>query len=1108
MKTTTWCGNMPLKKERKKIFSPLHVLNLLTILILTFSAFLSTYAQNGVRTITGTVRNENNEALSGVTIIVKGTTNATTTGSNGQYTLRVPNGKSTLVFSYVGYGALEEQVGTGSLLNIVLQPGASSLDEVIVVGYGTRRKETLTGAVSSVSAKTFENRGPIASPLAALQGQAPGVTVTRSSAQPGRENWNFQVRGATSTNGTEPLVIVDGLPIPGLSALNSFNPNDIENISFLKDASASIYGARAAGGVVLITTKRAKSGKAVFEYNGSVSQKKIGLQPKLVDITGWGPLMKEARTNDGFAVSDIWNNYADMAIYAVQNNKTYLTKAEATALGFGTNFTDVKDFVFFPGTMQDVLWGNATSSEHQLSVASRGDKSGYRISLGYLDDGSLLQWGTNSNKRYNLRMAHDYQFTSRLKLESNISLEKNDILQPSGIGAVLNNGIQPGLPLTTIDGKPYVWGSGLGNASVVNIATLGGDNKELNTRINTNFNLTYNITKNLKAIGSVGYYFHNTDYRTQENVIPLYDYSGTILIGSFTPSSTTRSSYQRASRKETYYNLNGYLEWGKVFGGDHDLKAIAGAQYERDETNRFLARTLDVISGVPASLSNSTATDAAGKTLSEAQSHYALTGYFSRFNYTYKNKYLFEVNARYDGSSKFIQDDRWKFFYGVLGGWRISQESFMKDVTFLNELKLRASWGKVGNQSGIGNYDYIQLLNLNFSPGQTNSGFPIIGSSPVVRVAPANLVAYDRTWEEVQTTNVGLDFAFLKNHLSGSFDYFVKRNKNMLIARTLPAVLGANPPQGNNGDLETKGWEFALNWRGQVGNVTYHVGGNISDAKNNLVNFGGQKLIGSANQGFNGAVEGYPVNSYFGLEYAGRIQTQKDLDDYSKFITGNNIAMPSGTSTAQANNRLSLGDNMFKDLNGDGKITFPEDAKFLGTDDPRYSYSFNAGLEWKGFDLNAIFQGVGKRNLARLGNWRIPAAVIFQAQNQAFLNNWWTPTRTDVYYPRISTTGTINNYNYYPSDWVIEDASYFRLKNLVIGYTLPKSITDRAKIQRLRVYFSGSDLWESSHIRDGWDPEAPRSVANTGDGNNNNQSTFSERYPFYRYLTFGLNLTF
>jgi hypothetical protein len=337
------------------------------------------------------------------------------------------------------------------------------------------------------------------------------------------------------------------------------------------------------------------------------------------------------------------------------------------------------------------------------------------------------------------------------------------------------------------------------------------------------------------------------------------------------------------------------------------------------------------------------------------------------------------------------------------------------------------------------------------------------------------------------------------------------------LGRAMPAVLGATPPFGNNGELETKGWELSLNWRGKAGEVNYHIGGNISDFKNKLIDYGGYKVIGAGFRGFHGQgapqngnlpVEGYPINGYFGLVYAGRIQTQKELDDYRQLLTGNNIGMPNGGPGAQANARLALGDNMFKDINGDGKLTLQEDAVYLGSNDPRMTYSFNGGLEWKGIDFNFIFQGIGKRTIIRDGNWRIPAQVIFQSQNAAYLNKWWTPDRTDAELPRISTTGGINNYNYQPSDWVTENGAYLRLKNLVIGYTLPVSITQKAHIQRLRFYFSGNDLWESSHIRDGWDPEAARTVNNGGDNQNNNVSTFSQRYPFYRFYTVGVNVTF
>ncbi|MDI9863395.1 TonB-dependent receptor [Flectobacillus sp. DC10W] len=1081
--------------------------NMMLSTISNLETRINTTIMLGDQTVKGKVVDENGQPIPGASVIIKGTTKGTTSDEKGEFSIVAPE-SGALIISSVGFNKKEINIAKRVSINVTLESDVKSLNEVVVVGYGTAKKATLTGSVATVSAQTFKDRGPVSSPLAALQGQVPGVTVTRNSAQSGREGWNFQIRGAASVNSTEPLVIVDGVPVPSVGTLNSFNPNDIDNISFLKDGAAAIYGSRAAGGVVLITTKRGKSGKVVIDYNGSTSIKRVGLLPKLVDINGWAPLVKEARATDGFPVTDIWYNYGYVAEKALAAGKQWLTKAEYDAMsttGSGL-FGDVKDFTFFNGTEQDMLWGNATSTEHQLSISGSSEKSGYRISMGYLSDGSLLKVGNNYSNRYNFRLTHDYKFSSKLALATNFSYEKQDIIQPTYLGDVLNNGNQPGKPLNgeTINGKPYVWGSGLGNASVNKIADLGGDNKEYNNRLNTNFNLTYTFSPKLKAVGYAGYYNLNTDIRTQGNSIGWYDYSGTVLISNL-PS---RSFYQRSSRLETNYNLNGYLEYENELLKDHHFKAVLGAQYERYENNIYIAKTFDVLANVPPSLSLSTG-DPTSKTVTESQTHTALGGYFARLNYNIADKYFVEGNARYDGSSKFRPEDRWKLFYGVSGGWRIGQENFIKDLNIFDELKLRGSYGVMGNQSGIANYDYIQFLNLAYSTSSTDASYPIIGTSPVVRVSPTStLVAYDRSWERLEAKNLGLDFTVLNRRLSGTFEYFWKRNGNMLLSRTYSAVMGANAPTGNNGDLKVWGWDFSLNWRDKIGELTYNVGFNLSDNQNKLVNFGGQTLISSNNRGFNGAVEGYPINSYFGLVYDGRIQNQEQLTAYRKYITGNNIGMPSGAENAQANNRLALGDNMYKDVNGDGKITFPEDAVYLGTDNPRYTYSFNAGIQFKGFDFNAIFQGVGKRTIIRDGNWRIPAAVIFQAQNSAFLNQWWTPDHTDARLPRISSTGTINNYNYFPSDWVAEDGSYLRLKNLVIGYTIPKAITQRAKIERLRVYFSGNDLFEFTKINDGWDPEAPRTVSNAGDSNNLNVSTTSQRFPFYRYFTFGVNLTF
>jgi len=1060
---------------------------------------LHTYAQ---QTITGKVVDAvTNESVIGASVKVKGTSIGTVTDANGAFKLTLTPG-SLLQVSFIGYNTIEVPSGDSKSITIRLTENSRDLNAVVVVGYGTQKKATLTGSVATVDAKVFQDRGPVSNPLAALQGQVPGVAVTRGSAQPGRESWNFLIRGSASTNATEPLIVIDGVPVPSVAALSTLNPADVDNISFLKDAAAAIYGSRAAGGVVLITTKKAKDGKPVINYSGAYSIKQVGLQPKLVDVDGWGPMILEARTNDGFGASDLWVNLANASIYARKNGLTYLTQDQYKAVGF-TGFTDVKDFPFYDGTMQDVLWGNATSQEHQLSIAGRTEKAGYRVSLGYLNDGSLLQVGNNAYRRYNLRLNNDYQLSERFKVETNFSLERSDIIQPASIGAVLNNGTQPGFPLTALNGKPYIWGSGIGNAAPNNIADLGGDSKQYSTRFNTSANATYTFNKHLKAVGTLGYNFYDADYRTNENVINFYEITGTTIVSSLAPSNGSRSFYQRVAQRTSYYTTNAFIEYNQDFG-DHNLKILGGGQYERNENNSFFGRTQDVISGVPPSLSLGTG-DLTSKSVGELQDHYALSGFFGRLNYTYKNKYLFEASTRYDGSSRFIASNRWKPFFGLLAGWRIKEEDFLKSADFLTDLKLRVSYGTAGNQSGIGLYDYVTLLNLNSSQNATSNPYPIIGTAPVVRVSPGNLVALDRTWETVKTSNVGVDFGFFNGNLSGSFDYFLKRNANMLIARTYPSVLGATAPAGNNGELKTTGWEFALNWNGKINGFSYHIGGNISNYTNNLEKFGGQTIISSANRGFNSAVQAYPINSYFGLTYAGRIQTQAQLDEYKKLIPNNDIGIPSGNTRS---NSLQLGDNMFKDVNGDGKITFQEDSKFLGTDDPHYIYSFNGGANWKGFDFNFILQGVAERTIIRDGNWRIPANVIFQAQNAAFLNNWWTPERTGAELPRLSSTAAINNYNYIPSDWSAQSGAYLRLKNLVVGYTIPQKISQRIKIDRVRVYFSGNDLWESTKINDGWDPEAARTVNNTGDTNNNNISSNSQRYPFYRFYTFGLNLTF
>lgn len=1059
-------------------------------------------------TITGTVTDDRNNGLPGVNILVKNTTRGVTTDANGRYTISIPDRNTVLVFSYVSFERQEVTVGNQTTVNVQLKPDTKSLNEVVVVGYGTQSRATLTGSVATIASKTFEDRGVVENPLSALQGQVPGVIVTRSSAAPGRASWNFQIRGATSTNGTQPLVIVDGTPLSDNAALNSINPNDIDNMSFLKDASAAIYGARAAGGVVLITTKRAKSGKAVIQYDASVSQKNVGLQPQLLNVTQFGTYMNQALVNDFYGTaptSNLWyrlgllmqnppaSRYIDLTTY---NGQPVPPASNPLNPGFG----DVKDLTFFDNSWVDILWGKATSTQHNLSVSGRNEKAGYRLSFGYLNDGSLLKWGNNSNSRYNIRLSHDYAVTSKLQLETNVSLEKNDIIQPTLIGNVMGQYMQPGFPTATVDGKPYSWGT---QFSPQWQAALGGDDKEYNTRVFTNLRATYAFHKDLKLVAQGGYNWTATDIKTQQKAISWYNYLGTIQA----PDNPTRqnSYYQRRLNKDAYFNLNAYLEYKKTLAELHDIGVTAGTQYERDEYNYYLAKTTYLANDNVPSL-NLGIGDNTTKTVNEGQNHFAIGSYFGRLNYAFNQKYLFEVNARYDGSSKFNEANRWRLFYGASGGWRISQEAFMQNIPLVNELKLRASWGAVGNQSGIGLYDYIQLLNVSATGGPTSAGFPIIGSSPVVYVGPTgSLVSLDRTWERVETSNLALDFSILDRRLSGTVEYFIKHNRNMLLGQTNPAVLGAAAPSSNIGHLKTWGWELSLNWQDKIGGLTYRIGGSLTDNQNRLIDYGGANVI---NAGYNGAVQGYAIGSYFGLKYGGRLQTDEQVAAYRNLANGNNVSMPVTTYNADGSIRvpgIRKGDNRFVDVNGDGKLTAPGDLIYLGRDDPRYSFAMNFGLEWKGFDFSAIFQGVGQRTIFREGNWRVPFGSIFQGQSNFWIGKTWTPENTSARYPNLSAgqnATTYNTYNYQISDWSVENGAYVRLKNLVVGYTLPATVVPKIGMQKLRVYFSGNDLWELSHIRDGWDPEATRSV-----GRANSETTLT-RYPFYRYLSFGINATF
>ena len=1007
------------------------------------------------------------ETIIGASIKVKGSQAGITSDIKGEFALDVP-AEATLQVSYLGYVTRELAADFSKSMLIKLSVDNQQLAEVIVVGYGTQKKETLTGAVTKVDAKSFEDKGSLASPLQALQGQVPGVIITRSSSAPGDESWSLKLRGAVSATVTEPLVIIDGVAAGSFRDLRLINPADIDNISFLKDAAAAIYGSRAAGGVVLVTTKKAKTGKAVIEYNGSYTRKEVGLQPRLMSLDEWANGVIEARTNDGFGSDDVWIRYANLAL---ANKGGYVDARDMANQPISGAFNDVKDFVFLDNNWTDILWGGANSQQHSLSVSGRTEKSGYRLSLGYTNDDGVLKYGNNTNKRYNVRLNNDFKFSERASLESVIAYNRQDQVAPTMLGSIASQGYpQPGLPSQTLTGKPYAWG---GQYTPSAFGQYGGDNRLNVSAVNISETFKFQLYKDLQFVTNLGYNNSTATRDIQQNSIEWFNYQGDLLVQS--NPTAAKSYYEKSFGKTDFYSATAYLNYTKTIGQVHNLAATIGTQYERNEADRSSTKMLDINSSLSALNGNGTITADANK------DHYALGSYFGRLNYNYKSKYLLESNARYDGSSKFLRTNRWNFFYGFSAGWRLSEERLVRDLGLFNELKLRASYGIVGSQAAVDLYDGMQLYNPSYGSGA------YLGSGKVNYISTnGKLVSFERTWERIHNYNIGLDFESLGHRLSGSAEWFIKKNNNMFLNQAYPAVLGATAPTANIGEFEGKGWEGILNWTEKIGKLNYNIGGSVTYAQNRLIDFGGKNVTA---QGFNGAVEGYPLNSVFGLKYAGRIQTPEQAQAYlDKYNVGNAIGL---------NSKIGVGDNMYEDVNGDGALN-TDDLVYLGTDDPKLSYSVNAGASYKGFDFSVVFQGAGERTIFRNDvNWRIPFRSVYLNTTDQSVGDHWTAANPDGHFARYSTDGSVNNYNYQTSSWSVENGAYLRLKNLVFGYTLPQSFVSKTKaFTRLRVYVAGQDLWEISRINDGWDPEATRTVA------------ANQRYPFNRYFTAGINATF
>ena len=1024
-------------------------------------------------TVNGTVIDSTGEPMIGASVLVKGQKTGAATDLDGKFTVKARKG-ATLVINYVGFQQQEVKV-TGPDVTITLQEDGALLNEVVVVGYGVQKKATMTGSVTVVDSKNLENKGTLSSPVQALQGQVPGVIITRSSSAPGDEGWDMKLRGSVSKNAAAPLVIIDGVEYESVNDLRLINPSDIESMNFLKDAAASIYGSKAAGGVVLITTKKAKEGRPTVSYNGSVSWKHIGLRAKTMNIEQWANGVLEVLRNDlENPEGNTWYKYAQLA----------LKYKGGWIDGNPLNMNKVDDMVFFDTDWNDVMWGDTWSTNHELAVSGGSKSNLYRFSLGYMYDDSSLKWGHNHNQRINLRLNNTMELAKNFTLQSVISYNRQNQISPTEIGSALKAGqAQPGFPSSTISGKPYAWGEDWFAPNW--LCELGGDNKFIVNAVNISETLRYEILPGFTANAVFGYNHSGTTRDKKRKSIDYYNYNDTFEVKS--PAKDDDTYYEKGYSNTDFYSVQGYLNWAKSWRDLHNLSLMGGVQYnmKQYEATTTKIQNNEPTLEVPKGSGQTTITQA-------VRWEEAIMSYYGRVNYDFDSKYLIEGQARYDGSSKFQKANRWAFFWGTSLGWRISQEKFMEGASeWLNELKLRASYGNVGNQGGIDRYSGVLLWNL------ASKGGNLIGGNLISNLdTNGKLVSTDRTWERVHNYNIALDFGFLNNRLSGTVEAFWKRTNNMLIDVIYPGILGDKAPTANKGKFKAWGYEGQIGWRDRVGNVTYNIGASFTYADNRLVDNGGSGVLGG---GIKSNREGYPLRSVWGLRYCGKIQTEEQLAKYKDRYAA--------TSTIGNINRLRLGDNMYEDVNGDGQLT-AEDLVYLGTDDPKIQYSVTAGLSWKGFDFNLVFQGAGKRTVFRCENssnsldpWQIPMRALYMNGGTQWIGNVWSKENPDGRYPQLtsSTTGggDINSYNYQCSSWSVSDGSYLRLKNITLGYSLPENLLRKTHVlSKVRFYITGSDIWETSKIKDGWDPEGASNMSGLN------------RYPFMRTWTFGADLTF
>ena len=1057
-----------MKKERLKLVSAMLLLSGFStgyVQAAPHAAAVEMHSVQQDHACTGVVVDQNGETVIGASVVVKGTTNGTITGLDGDFS--IPNVKKgdVIVVSYVGY-MNSEIIWEGKPLKIALKEDSKTLDEVVVVGYATVKKANLTGAVSAVDDKVLADR-PIVNLGQGLQGTIPNLNIT-TSGQPGKGS-SFIVRGETSINGGSPLVLVDGVQMDP----NLINPQDVASVSVLKDAaSASIYGARAAYGVILITTKSGRKNMPTqVSFDASVSFNSPTTRPEYMNSMEYAHWMNAANntTSGRDLLSQEEMEHIEAYFYDPVNNLPVFVAKDPSSWQYGNCQAGKYAYCGNTDWMKEMYKKTYPVQKYNVNINGGSDKATYYTSVGYMDQGSLMRYGDEGFRKFNMVNNINYDINNWMHVSmktSYIRTELDGLAQDAVHGeSWIGNDTQPLMPVKHPDGN---W-SGQGNYT--NFAAVLDEMGSRKTTKNDFWNtLALKLTplKGLTINMDYTFNYYAEHGKVHRKTFNEYGIDGKFL-QVFQHSRPSGVSESQANDTYNAFNLFGDYE---LTLGKHYFKVMAGYNQETKHTRGFSASRDELISNDLPSMDAATGE----KYVGNSDDSWATRSGFFRVNYSFADRYLLEVNGRYDLSSKFPKDDRSVFSPSFSLGWKLSEESWFKQATngFFDELKIRASYGSLANQA-LDNGWYAYLSNY----GTGTLGYIMGGKQPQY-VLPGGLVSNTVTWEKVTQWDLGLDFVILQNRLKGTFDYYQRKTTDMLgPGRILPNILGMSEPLENAADMVTRGWELALTWNDQLDNgLHYSVGFNLSDTRAEITKYDN------------------PTKSLSSPYYEGQIVGDIWGYESSLFQSADEIASAPDQSKLDGGISKVPGDIRFMDIDGNGVVDYgentvdkPGDMKIIGNNKARYRYGFNISADWKGFDLGIFFQGVGKRDLMlpytfkwQYGSmWQVPTAVG---------NDYWREDNAGGWLPVARFNGSRalgQNQTRY-----LLDASYLRLKSLSFGYTLPVSLTKQWGIQKCRVYFTGENLLTFKHTPEGFDPELDDPY----------------KYPQQKSLALGLNVVF